>query len=97
MSGAVCTGDSFLSDLLNQVNLTNVAKDSTNFIFSFEDIIKSNPYYIIINETITDEEILSSPLAQLDAVKSQRIIRINYSLIEKQSYKLYTIYDNIKL
>lgn len=90
---AVATGDTFAGDFLSYFG-KNVAENGTDFDFSVEQLIESNPEYIILASPLKTDD-LPEELQELDAVKEGRVITIDSALLERPTSRLTELVTDI--
>lgn len=92
--GAVATGDTFAGDFLSCFG-ENIAENNTDFKITSDQLIESNPEYIILVSPMTADR-LSKKLKELDAVKEGKVITIDSTLLERPTTRLTALVEDIK-
>lgn len=85
----ISTNDTIEGSILSNLMGQNVTGDATNFSFTIDELKEKNPEYLIVRNGV---DITS--LKDLDAVKNQKVIYIDFSGFEQNNYN--GIKDSIK-
>ena len=81
------TGDTFISGLIEAAGGDNIAKDSTGWSITFEEIVEADPDYIIISDDSKEEFINADNYKELRAVKEGNVFTIDINMLERQGVR----------
>ncbi len=85
--------NTFINDLMKQVNLENISPNSISSypILSREEVLKKNPEWIILPEGYSLKEILDNypEWKNLSAIKQRKVIFVNADLFFRPGPRIY--------
>lgn len=84
------TGDTFIGQILEIAGGKNIAKDSTGWKYSLEEIIENDPEYILISKYygMKDSFMDTAGYKELSAVKNNNVIEIDDDILARQGPRL---------
>jgi iron complex transport system substrate-binding protein len=84
------TGDTFIGQILEIAGGKNIAKGSTGWKYSLEEIIENDPEYILISKYygMKDSFMDTAGYKELSAVKNNNVIEIDDDILARQGPRL---------
>jgi iron complex transport system substrate-binding protein len=97
---AVATGDTLESSILSRFG-ENLAEQGRGYVFDLASLVEdggNQPDVIVLNSTITREELSDHPIfSRLDAVKSGRIIILDNAYFERPSGRIVDLIFDLRI
>ncbi|MCQ2518854.1 MAG: helical backbone metal receptor [Lachnospiraceae bacterium] len=81
------TGDTFTSQILELAGGINVAKDSTAWFYSLEQLVEADPEYIILPDYMKEDFCAAENYKDLTAVKEGRVIVFDTDMLDRQGIR----------